>query len=120
MLGAEGSGGGSPRRGALANTVRGKGSAVSGNQLAAQYQTLSPEEQTAFRASAGLPPPTGRTVNAIWLLVIGGLILIGVVALVLAYLLTNNDKTADAAWAVVTATVAGIAAILVPSPVGNT
>lgn len=86
-------------------------------EVIAQYQTLPEAEKNQVHAA--LPWPTGGGLNLAWAILLSGLVLLALGALWAAFGLANDDKSADAAWAVVTAIVGLLGGLFAPSPVAN-
>ena len=74
---------------------------------------------TVVRDASDLPPPRGRQLLSVWMLVLGGLLIIAVLALVMAFnlYLANNGTAAGAILSLATSIIGALIGLIAPSPV---
>lgn len=82
-------------------------------------QTLSAEDQRDVAQSLGLPSPSQRVANNIWMIVVGAFafVLVGAFAAIAGYIYLG--KTVDTLLTVFTTVAAFLGGLLVPSPVAS-
>ena len=84
-------------------------------QVAQATSGMDPAVQAAAIAAV-VPPPIGEGINQIWQMLVGGLLLILLIALLGVLYLLIDDKDADLAVTLFTTVLAGLLGLFAPSP----
>jgi hypothetical protein len=93
----------------------------SADQVIEAFQQLPAAEQAkasvAIRSVRALPDAPPQVVGILWLLVVGGFVVLMLGGALLVYLLIQDDKSTEVMAPLVTAAVGVLAGLLAPSPV---
>jgi fatty acid desaturase len=88
--------------------------------VVSDYRSLTEAEKAEARQQLGIPPPTSSAdLRKVWTTLLWILALIALGALVAGVILQLSNRSADAAWPIVTAVVGGLIGLLAPSPVSG-
>lgn len=90
--------------------------------VANQYAALASEQKREFQQAAGLPMPEPAALGRLWLLLIGGLVLLAILAglATFTFFLGNNSGGSTAFLAITTTIVGALVGLLAPSPAQTT